>query len=158
MDPTESRGFRLGFGAESIFYLLLMAFGCLCIDTTVVGELDFMVVEYLDSALYSQVVGVLLIVSAVFLWWRAWREKARPGLVSADMLGGMALTFAYVVGFTFIGFYISTFAFLCVCAWLIEQPGERNLAGTLVFAAVSTLALYALFTAFKIYLPTAWLV
>ena len=51
-EQTVPRGTGLGIAAELAFSLLLIAFGCLCIDTTVPEVINFMVVEYLDSALY----------------------------------------------------------------------------------------------------------
>ena len=49
-EQTVPRGTGLGIAAELAFSLLLIAFGCLCIDTTVPEVINFMVVEYLDSA------------------------------------------------------------------------------------------------------------
>ena len=51
-EQTVPRGTGLGIAAELAFSLLLIVFGCLCIDTTVPEVINFMVVEYLDSALY----------------------------------------------------------------------------------------------------------
>ena len=64
-EQTVPRGTGLGIAAELAFSLLLIAFGCLCIDTTVLEVINFMVVEYLDSALYSQIVGAMLVWSGL---------------------------------------------------------------------------------------------
>ena len=156
-EHTDPPGFRLGPAAEIAFALLLIAFGCLCIDTTVPDTINFMVVEYLDSTLYSQLVGALLVVSALYQGVEAFRKRRAGHLVPRTMLVGLLLTFAYVLGFAYVGFYTSTFLFLFGYSLIIEPPAERNVTTKLAFAALAVGILYGAFSAFKIYLPTAWL-
>ena len=156
-EHTDPPGIRLGLAAELGFSLLLIAFGCLCVDTTVPNAINFMVVEYLDSALYSQIVGAVLIVSALHQAVEAVRKR-RPGrIVPYTMLVGLLLTAAYALGFAYAGFYVSTFLFLFGYSLIIEPPAERNVMTKLAFAALSVGILYGAFSAFKIYLPAAWL-
>lgn len=150
-------GLPLGLAAETVFSLLLIAFGCLCIDTTVPETINFLVVEYLDSALYSQIVGVVLVCSGLYEGVMALRRRGELRFASRAMLVGLAMTAAYVAGFAHVGFYVSTFSFLFAHSLLIEAPGERNIRAKLLFALISVAVLYGLFSAFKIYLPATWL-
>ena len=116
-----------------------------------------MVVEYLDSALYSQIVGAVLIVSALHQAVEAVRKRKPGRIVPYTMLVGLLLTAAYALGFAYAGFYVSTFLFLFGYSLIIEPPAERNVRTKLAFAALSVGILYGAFSAFKIYLPAAWL-
>lgn len=156
-EQANPPGLCLGLAAELGFCLLLIAFGCLCIDTTVPNAINFMVVEYLDSALYSQLVGVVLIGSVLYQGVEAIRKRKASQSVPYTMLVGLLLTVVYILGFTHVGFYLSTFLFLCTYSLIIEPPAERNVRTKVLFAAISVGILYGAFSAFKIYLPTAWL-
>ena len=87
-EQTVPRGTGLGIAAELAFSLMLIAFGCLCIDTTVPEVINFMVVEYLDSALYSQIVGAMLVCSGLYQGVMAVRRRAEPRFVPVSMLLG----------------------------------------------------------------------
>ena len=150
-EQTVPRGTGLGIAAELAFSLMLIAFGCLCIDTTVPEVINFMVVEYLDSALYSQIVGAMLVCSGLYQGVMAVRRRAEPRFVPLSMLLGLVMTATYV------GFYVSTFVFLFGYSLLIEPPDERNVVSKALFAFISVAVLYGLFSVFKIYLPTTWL-
>ena len=147
-EQTVPRGTGLGIAAELAFSLMLIAFGCLCIDTTVPEVINFMVVEYLDSALYSQIVGAMLVCSGLYQGVMAVRRRAEPRFV---------MTAIYILGFAYVGFYVSTFVFLFGYSLLIEPPDERNVVSKALFAFISVAVLYGLFSVFKIYLPTTWL-
>ena len=156
-EQANPPGLYLGLAAELGFCLLLVAFGCLCIDTTVPNAINFMVVEYLDSALYSQLVGIILILSAIYQGIDAIRKRKTSQPVPYTMLVGFLLTIIYILGFTYVGFYLSTFLFLSIYSLIIEPPAERNVRTKVLFAALSVGILYGAFSAFKIYLPAAWL-
>ena len=156
-EQTVPRGVGLGVAAELAFSLLLIAFGCLCIDTTVPDAINFMVVEYLDSALYSQIVGVMLVCSGLYQGVMAVRRGTGARFVSLGMLFGLAMTALYILGFAYVGFYVSTFVFLFGYSLLIEPPDERNVVRKAVFALISVGVLYGVFSTFKIYLPATWL-
>ena len=156
-EQTVPRGTGLGIAAELAFSLLLIAFGCLCIDTTVLEVINFMVVEYLDSALYSQLVGAMLVCSGLHQGVMAVRRRAEPRFVPLSMLLGLVMTAIYILGFAYVGFYVSTFVFLFGYSLLIEPPDERNVVSKALFAFISVAVLYGLFSVFKIYLPTTWL-
>ena len=156
-EQTVPRGTGLGIAAELAFSLLLIAFGCLCIDTTVLEVINFMVVGYPDSALYSQIVGAMLVCSGLYQGVMAVRRRAEPRFVPLSMLLGLVMTAIYILGFAYVGFYVSTFVFLFGYSLLIEPPDERNVVSKALFAFISVAVLYGLFSVFKIYLPTTWL-
>ena len=150
-EQTVPRGTGLGIAAELAFSLLLIAFGCLCIDTTVLEVINFMVVEY------SQIVGAMLVCSGLYQGVMAVRRRAEPRFVPLSMLLGLVMTAIYILGFAYVGFYVSTFVFLFGYSLLIEPPDERNVVSKALFAFISVAVLYGLFSVFKIYLPTTWL-
>lgn len=156
-EQTLPRGIHLGIGAELVFCLSLIAFGCLCLDTTVPNAINFMVVEYLDSALYSQMVGVILVVSGCHQGIEAVRKRGGRHFVPLKLLAGLAMTAAYVLGFAYVGFYLSTFLFLFAFSLLIETPSERDAGRKAFFALLAVGVLYGVFSSFKMYLPPAWL-
>ena len=55
------------------------------------------------------------------------RQAARePRFVPLSMLLGLVMTAIYILGFAYVGFYVSTFVFLFGYSLLIEPPDERN--------------------------------
>lgn len=148
---------RLGLAVEMGFSALLLAFGALCIDTSVPETVNFLVPEYLDSALYSQIVGVLLVLVTLYHMYAAIKKRRPDSFLPYTTIIGLVFIFLYVLGFTYVGFYCSTFVFLIGFSLLIEDPEDRNFKAKVGFSCLSVAVLYAAFTAFKIYLPTAWL-
>lgn len=84
-------------------------------------------------------------------------RRDEPRFVPLSMLLGLVMTAIYILGFAYVGFYVSTFVFLFGYSLLIEPPDERNGVSKALFAFISVAVLYGLFSVFKIYLPTTWL-
>lgn len=147
-------GWQSGIFFECSLYLLMIAFGVLCVDTTVPDTINFLVVEYLDSALYSQTVGVLLIVTAGWQLVLALKKRTRKTTLGWHAGAGAVMCAVYTLGFSYLGFYTSTFFFLIAYASLVESPDDRDWKKKVAFSAVSVAILYAMFSLFKIYLPT----
>ena len=154
--PQEQKsvqGWSCGLLFECTLYLLLIAFGALCVDTTVPDSINFLVTEYLDSALYSQIVGTLLMATATWQIIVALRTRKGATVIGTHAAAGAAMSALYTLGIVYVGFYVSTFVYLFACATLVEDPAERNWKKKMLFSLGSAVVLYAMFSLFKIYLP-----
>lgn len=150
-------GVTVKLGAEIAFFVLLVALGVLCIDTSTPDSISFMVTEYLDAAAYSQFVGTILVITGLYHIYVALKKRNTNIHIPHSTSFGFIITVMYVLGFMRIGFYVSTFIYLALYSFIIEDAGERNLKTKILFSAVSIAVFYGTFSWFKIYLPPAWL-
>ena len=84
-------------------------------------------------------------------------EIKHPALIFLSILGILLYTFGIIK----IGYYVTTFVFTSVMVMALREKENRTLKAaifTIVGCLLFTLALYFVFTQFKVYLPNAWLI
>ena len=91
---------------------MLIAFGCLCIDTTVPEVINFMVVEYLDSALYCKSSAPCLSVRGLYQGLWSSGRRAEPRFVPFEYAARARHDGHLYLGVRHGGSYVSTFVFL----------------------------------------------
>ena len=154
-DSSSPLAVKISTISELCFIVLLIALGALCYDTTVPVDINFLVPEVLDSALYSQIVGIFLIVTSLYHAFMLFRNEKQVFTLPFSTILGFFLVIVYVVFFTYIGFYTSTLVYLVIFSFIIEERNERNLKTKIVFSIGSVVILYLVFSTFKIYLPSS---
>ncbi len=156
-DQAMPAGFTAKLGAEIAFFVLLIAFGILCVDTSSPDAISFLVTEYMDAATYSQFVGIIIIITSLYHLVSAIKKRNTSIHIPHSTTIGFVITTLYVIGFMRLGFYVSTFIYLAVYSFIIEDEVERNIKTKVLFSATSIIIFYITFNWFKIYLPPALL-
>lgn len=67
----------------------------------------------------------------------------------------LVLLFAY--GFTYIGFYVTSFLFVFIITWLLFNWEKNKLVRSIIFSFFLNLSLFVLFSLVNVYFPKAWL-
>lgn len=65
----------------------------------------------------------------------------------------MVLLFLFVLGFTFIGYYVSSFVFVFLITWLMFDWEKKKWLASLLFSIMLNGALYILFSFIDVYFP-----
>lgn len=106
-------------------------------------------------------VATFLLVTALLLLYRALKGRAielEKRLEGADLrrvTGAAVLTFGYLFVVERIGFFITTFSYMVLFAWVL---GERRWFRLLLFAVLVPVVAYTLFsTTLHVPLPLGWL-
>jgi D-alanyl-lipoteichoic acid acyltransferase DltB (MBOAT superfamily) len=76
-------------------------------------------------------------------------EKKSPYKVYLSM----GLVFLFLLGFTYIGYYVTSFVFVFLITWLMFDWDRKKWGRCLAFSVGLNIALYVLFTLINVYFP-----
>lgn len=117
--------------------------------------------DYLPADTYARILAValgcsaLLALAAVPFGRQLSPTPLRPR--HPVPLQGMLLSALYLIGVSYIGFFVSSAAYLAALALLFSGEGKKELVPALVYALLVSGTAKILFGVFKVYLPNAWL-
>jgi hypothetical protein len=72
---------------------------------------------------------------------------------SSKVYLSMILIFVFVLGFTYIGYYVSSFLFVFFITWLMFDWDKKKWVTSLIFSIGLNITLYVLFNMINVYFP-----
>ncbi|WP_223701199.1 tripartite tricarboxylate transporter TctB family protein [Sutcliffiella deserti] len=72
---------------------------------------------------------------------------------SSKVYLSMVLVFLFVLGFSYIGYYVTSFVFVFLITWLMFDWDKKKWIKSLIFSIGLNVALYVLFTLINVYFP-----
>ncbi|GHV54950.1 hypothetical protein FACS1894206_08800 [Deltaproteobacteria bacterium] len=145
----------------------------------VVGFIDHsddsfvLIPDYLAASGFPRVCAGLLLASVAAHFVSLLRQKAAGIRVAYEpiqkiMLTMIAVVFFYLIGFIYVGFYVSTVIFNIVCLYVLlrdhrdaaSDPTDKGALSLKVIGIYTVCVMgawYALFASFRLYLPTTLL-
>ena len=152
--------------AEIVYALFFTAIGIVLFYQSSITKAT--VEEPLTAAVYGMIISALFLVATVSRLIRLLINKKTEGEESAMTIRHPRLIFllilgtlAYTCGIVEIGYYVVTLIFTAAMVMALRDGGKRTVKAwviTILGCLVFTVALYGIFTAFKVYLPNAWLI
>ncbi len=70
----------------------------------------------------------------------------------------MGLLVFYAVGFTYIGFFVTSLIFIFTLTWFMQQWQTKKIFSSMLFSVVLTVVLFFLFDVINVYLPNTLLI
>lgn len=121
--------------------------------------------EVLTTDGYSILIGTILIMACLYDIVRTARHRRAvqggtgtlPTVVKKLILSAMIAAVVYVLGVSYIGFYVSTFLFLAFFFLSLEEWDRKKILPAIGFALAVNVGCFFVFGWFHIYLPDAWL-
>lgn len=150
--------------AEKIFLLILIVIGGLLFWGS--RGMNAIYEEPLTSELYGELLSGLLIVLClvrlIMLQAKDHKPETKEKVVVKNIkmiIIQAILAILYTIGITTIGYFVMTFIYLLIMLILLTDVAKtKKMILKFTFgSAVFTVALYALFTVFKVFLPNSLL-
>ncbi|UFT98783.1 tripartite tricarboxylate transporter TctB family protein [Radiobacillus kanasensis] len=80
-------------------------------------------------------------------------ENDRSHKVNKNIWMTMILLLLFAYGFSYIGFYVSSFIFVFILTWMMFNWSKRELAKSLIFSVGLNVAFFFLFQFINVYFP-----
>jgi hypothetical protein len=150
--------------AEKIFLLVLIVIGSILFWGS--KGMNAIYQEPLTSELYGELLSGLLIVlcfvKLIMLQIKDRKSEAKENVVVKNVriiIIQAVLMILYTIGITTIGYFVTTFIYLLTMLMLLTDVAKtKKVIVRFAFgSAAFTVALYALFTVFKVFLPNSLL-